>query len=621
MTLRTILLVLVTNLPLFGVASQAETDSAKLENPVNVAWLQQHLRKSTPRLVLTAQLEDRLRHKLTTDSVVKNMYRAVKLNARQILTQPLLERTMTGRRLLFISREMLYRMNILGMVYRLERDPAVLTRIEEELTAVCHFPDWNPSHYLDVAEMALAVSLAIDWAGTDLPDSTVQLAKSALIEKGIQPSYEGNNWWVRANNNWNQVCNGGLIAASIVIADDHPELAARTLSRALDGIPKALDAYGPDGVYPEGSTYWDYGTGFSVVTNSMLQSAFGTDFGLGHYPAFMESADFRLLSIAPSGGFYNFADCGDRRDANGDLILAWFAARTGNPIYFETERFLRDPREMKKLSRHAGTGLVWLAEFEPQQKTALPLSWKGKGPNPVIFFRSDPGQSHAGYYLGAKGGRATQNHGNMDAGSFVFELDGVRWVVDPGNQGYNALEKTGFDLWNSCQECQRWTLLTKNNFGHSTLTVNDQLHVAKGYASLRFFDGGSQPEALFDLSPVFGDLLDRAERRFHKENDSSILIEDKLEINESTQWVTWQLMTTSEVRIDQHGALLEQDGKRLRVENLSHPDLRFSVVSLDPPPLELDRRIPGLKRLELRLPAAELAGEHGVIRVRLSRAN
>ena len=51
-----------------------------------------------------------------------------------------------GRRLLAISREMLYRMNVLGMVYRIDRDKTVLQRIDEELRAVCNFQDWNPSH-------------------------------------------------------------------------------------------------------------------------------------------------------------------------------------------------------------------------------------------------------------------------------------------------------------------------------------------------------------------------------------------------------------------------------------------------------------------------------------------
>lgn len=603
-----------------GGTRTGAADTVALENPVTVQYLQEHLRTSSPRLVLTPELESRLKRKLESDSVVRNVYRAIRLNAGKILTEPLLERVMTGRRLLSVSREMLYRMNILGMVYRVENDPAVLTRIGEELTAVCSFSDWNPSHYLDVAEMSMAVALAVDWAGKGLPDSTVALAKSALIEKGIRPSYNnrGNTWWINGDNNWNQVCNGGMIAASIVIAEEDPELAARTISRALDGIPHALEAYGPDGIYPEGSTYWSYGTGFSVLTASILESAFGTDFGLSAYPAFMESADFRLLSMAPSGKYYNFSDCGDTRSKNGDLVLAWFAAKTGNEIYFEKERFLMDAEDMGELSRHAGAGLVWLAAFEESVETRLPLAWKGDGPNPVVFFRcgeQDPGN----YYFGAKGGRGTNNHGNMDAGSFVFELDGVRWVIDPGNQSYNELEKTGFDLWGNCQECERWTLLTKNNFGHSTLTVNGGLHAVDGYAGITGFSDGKQPEATIDLTAAFGGNLERATRRFVKVDDQSLLIEDSIQTNDSTRLVTWQLITTADVELTKRGALLGQDGKQLKLENLSHPDIPLEVVSLDPPPLELDRRIAGLKRIELRLPAGVFDGGKGVIRIRLSR--
>src|SRR5690606_15591122 len=69
--------------------------------------------------------------------------------------------------------------------------------------------------------------------------------------KGILPSYEGQMGWINGTNNWNQVCNGGMIAAAIMIADRDPELAAKTISRALEGMPQALAEYGPDGVYPE----------------------------------------------------------------------------------------------------------------------------------------------------------------------------------------------------------------------------------------------------------------------------------------------------------------------------------------------------------------------------------
>jgi len=589
----------------------------KLENPITVQYLKKHLRKNSPRLILTPSVETNLKRKIKTDPVVQNVYKAIQLNAQEIQEKPLLERNVVGRRLLATSREMLYRMNVLGLVYRMEKDPAVLKRIKDELTAVSNFQDWNPSHYLDVAEMSMAVALGIDWAGNDLPKSTVELAKNALIQKGINPSYSKENvFFVNHTNNWNQVCNGGMIAAAVAIADLDPELAAKTLSRSLDGLPHALKQYGPDGVYPEGSSYWSYGTTYSVLTSSLLESAFGTDFGIAKYPAFLKSADVQILSLAPSDGYFNFADCSDKRDENGDFTLAWFAAKTGNKNYFEKERFLRDPEKMGKLEGWAGAGLIWISQFKDKQDKQLPLAWKGEGDNPVFFFRS-PENNARQFYLGGKGGRGSVSHGNMDAGSFVFELDGVRWAIDPGNQNYNILEQAGFDLWSGCQECERWTLLTKNNFGHSTLTVNNAKHVVNGFAPIVDFNNGNRPEATVDMSKVLGKDIGTVTRRFIKENDHSLLLEDKFKFNENTQNMTWQLMTTADVEIVKGGAVLKQDGKQLKLENLSHPELGISIISLDPAPLKLDRQIGNLKRIEIRMPAYLFTKEEGELRVRL----
>lgn len=314
----------------------------KLENPITVEYLKKNLRKSQPRLVLNADTERNLKNRLKSDPVIQNMYAAIRLNAEKIQDEPFLERVVTGLRLLSVSREMLYRVNMLGIVYRIEKDSKVLQRINDEVVKVCNFSDWNPSHYLDVAEMSMAVAFALDWTAGKLPKTTIDLAQNALINKGIKPSWpeKGNNpWWAYGNNNWNQVCNGGMIAASIAIAEKDPELAAKTISRALDGLPHALAEYMPDGVYPEGSTYWSYGTSFSVTTAAILESAFGTDFGHFKYPGFKESAVFRVLSNAPSGMYYNYADCGDRRSNQGDIILAWFAAKTGNKVFYEKDLF------------------------------------------------------------------------------------------------------------------------------------------------------------------------------------------------------------------------------------------------------------------------------------------
>jgi len=602
----------------FIYGQQASAEIHQLENPFTTSYLKSHLRKSTPRIILTPAIEKELKVKLKSEPIVKNYYEALVFNSKTIFSKPLLTRQMEGRRLLSVSREMLYRMNILCMVYRNERNPELLKRIDDELKAVCQFSDWNPSHFLDVAEMSLAVAIALDWVGTDLPKATRDLAITSLIEKGIKPSYnEKDNSWINNNNNWNQVCNGGMIAASVAIAEKDPDLAAKTIQRSIQGIPNALKEYGPDGVYPEGATYWKYGTSFSAITSSLLTSAFGKDFGIANYPAFKESAVFRSLSEAPSGWFFNFADCGDKSDTNGDITLAWFANQASNSNFLEKKKFLIAPEAMGKLPRLAGAGLVWLSQIKEVNNMALPLSWKGEGSNPIVIFRSEENDA-AGFYLGAKGGKGTTNHGNMDAGSFVFELSGVRWSVDPGNQDYNALEITGFDLWSRCQTCERWSLLTKNNFGHSTITVNERLHVADGFAPLVNFKSGDNPEASFDLSNVYGNNIKTFMRRFVKEGRQALMIEDRFEISDSTRSITWQMMTTAEVEIIPGGAILHQDGQELKLDNLSFSNLMVSVISLDPPPLKLDRRIEGLKRIEIRIPAYILKENKGEIRVRLS---
>jgi len=590
----------------------------KLNNPVNAQYIKTKLSKTTPRLVLTPAIEKNLKTRLKTDPVVKNYFAAMKLNAKEIQTKPFLTRTLVGRRLLGTSREMLYRMSVLAMDYRIEKDPEVLKRINDEVTAVCNFTDWNPSHFLDVAEMSLAVAIAVDWAGSALPKATMELAKTSLIEKGIKPSFEkGNFGWVSGTNNWNQVCNGGMIAAAIAIADKDPELAAKTISRSLEGMPGALKQYAPDGVYPEGATYWDYGTSFSVTTSSLLESAFGTDFGIANYPAFLKSADFRLLCVAPSGWYFNFADCGDRTGRGGDIVLAWFAKQTSNPTYFEKEKFLQSPEALGKLSRLAGPGLVWLSQFEAKNQTTLPLVWKGDGSNPIVLFRGGK-EDPSGYYFGGKGGRGNLSHGNMDAGSFVFELNGVRWVIDPGVQDYNTLEQAGFDLWNQTQNSARWSLLTKGNQGHSTLTVDNAMFIVNGYAPLIDFKEGSNPEATVDMTQIFKGHLKNASRKFIKDTNHSITIEDQLVLEDSTKLLTWAIMTTAEVNPTSDGAILKQEGKQLNLKILSPGNVKISTIMMDPPPLKLDKRIENLKRVEIRIPAYLFTDGKGVIKVRLS---
>jgi len=429
-----------------------------------------------------------------------------------------------------------------------------------------------------------------------LPDSTIIIAKRAIIEKGLLPGIDTSsedNWWHDIENNWNQVCHGALVSGAITVFDQESELATKVINFATSRMPLALEEYAPDGVYPEGASYWGYGTSYSVLTASLLESALGTDLGISAFKGFKESAVFVLKAIAPSGKYFNFSDCGDEAKIHPYYLMTWFANSTGDCSMMNTEMLMQQSPE---LPRTCTPVLVWLSSFEEKNSSVIPQNWKGEGKNPVVVF-TDTND----YYFACKGGSASLPHANMDAGSFVFETNKIRWSVDPGNQNYNDLEKIGFDLWNKAQDSERWTLLTKNNFGHSTVIINNELQKVKGHSEILSYMDGDTATVSINLTPQFGVNADSVVRTFTKPNNYSLVIEDNIRTNDSTKSISWQMMTTSEVTVEEDGFLLEEKGKQLKIRVLSPSKVKLKVVSLDPPPLQIDKIIPNLKRIEIAI--------------------
>jgi len=598
------------------------------QDPVNASWIKKNLRKKTPRLFLTPAVEKKIKTDIKSDALFRNYYEDLVDEADEICTQPLLKRQKVGKRLLGVSREALRRITTLAFVYRMGQKQKYLDRLADEIETVSEFSDWDPSHFLDVAEMSMAVAVGVDWAGDALPDPIVKKARAAL-KKHVLISFDGKdyNWWIEAGHNWNQVCEGGINAAALVLADENPELAARTISRAIQKLPLVLAAYSPDGAYPEGPTYWDYGTSYNAMLLSMYKTALGTDFNLSKAPGFMESALYRMIVVGPSGESFNYSDAGyGSLDLSTRGNLAWFAQKTGNSLFFDHDKvndlLQKAGNEHKSLSRLAPIHLIWMSEFKDRDSESLPVYWKGEGHNPIAIFRAENDED-TGFYLGVKGGSASVNHGNMDVGSFIFELNGVRWSIDPGTQSYHELEEImGNNLWDESQNSQRWTLVTKNNRFHSTLTVNGERHNVKGFAPIESFNDAKSPQSVtLNLDEIFKGQLDHESRNFEKINDHTLRITDQLGLLDNTKKITWTMMTTANVTPVSNGAVLRQDGQKLNLSIKAPEDLQVSVISLDPPPLPYDKEIKGLKKIAINIPAYYLKGKNKEIIVELSSTN
>ena len=587
-------------------------------NPVSMEWIRDHIRSGSPRLILTTELESQVLEKLASGDPITTMgFQLLEQSAGAMLDKEPLSYEKQGRRLLGVSREAVRRITTLAMVYRFNKDQRYLDQLEREMKAVCSFVDWNPSHFLDVAEMATAVSLGLDWAGEFLSPDVLKLARTALVDKALKPGIAAseNNFWTKVDHNWNLVCNGGLALAALVVFEDEPEIASAILHQAVETIPLALKPYSPDGVYPEGASYWFYATTYLTVAISGFESALGTDFGFTDYPGLLESATFSMMMAGPSGDYYNYFDASLEgfQGLSHFGLLAWFSNRTGAGVDLGVceklfKEGLNNPQFTRE-SRFFGIDLLNLSMMDPGhgEQFDWPETWWGGGLEPIVVMRDMKNDQDA-FFMAAKGGMAGDNHGNMDAGSFIFELGGIRWSEDPGNQDYNSLEqKMGGGLWEMGQNAERWTLLTKNNSGHSTLTVNGENHLVDGRSPLIKSD--VRPHGVtytFDLSPLFGDKVQAAFRSFSREG-KSLIIRDEIIPSELTERVTWQMITRASVDVLDERLVLRKDGKELNLRLISDLPYKLNVVNLSPPPLSYDKDISDLKRIEFTFTREALA--------------
>ena len=558
------------------------------------------LRPEHPRLLATSADWTRLSARLAAEPDLAAYHAALLADAERLLTAKPSTYQKTGRRLLSVSRTLVQRVLLLAYAARTTDDDRYVRRAETEMLAATAFPDWNPSHFLDVGEATAALALGYDWLFERLTPDARATIRAALVKHGLQPGLAviaTGKGWPKAKNNWNQVCLGGLTLGALALADDEPELAAQLLAATRANIVHGLAPYAPDGVYPEGPSYWAYGTSYQVLLNAALESALGTDWNLAAVPGFLASAGAYLQTTAPSGRAFNFADGGET--VGFEPAVFWFARKLSNPglLRFERDRLATSPNLGVAIrgNRFAPLAALWW----PPAGTAdaaptLPILWTGQGENPITVARSSWTDPRA-FYLALKGGAAELNHAHMDAGSFVLEADGVRWAIDLGAQSYESLESKGVDLWNRRQNSHRWAVYRLNNFSHNTLTIDRLLHRVDGHAKLRGFNAATpDTPATVDLTPVFAGQANHVERHFEILPGHQTLITDHLRGLAPGVSVRWQMATRADVSLDGNRATLTQEGRTFTITALAPDAVSLQVEPAAPPANDFNVKNPGV---------------------------
>jgi len=545
------------------------------------------LRASHPRLIALDQDIARLRELVRRSPQARRIYEALVEEANRIRTAAPVEHVLIGPRLLAQSRRCLDRIYTLALLYRMDGKREYLERALRELRAAADFPDWNPSHFLDTAEMTHAFAIGYDWLYPALGDEDRRWIRQAILEKGIRqaiPLYEQQRGWVINRFNWNQVCNGGIGLGALAIAEEEPELCRRVLAWAVESLPRALASYAPDGGWPEGPGYWHYATRYTVYFLAGLETALGHDFSLSARPGFREAGRFRVYFSSPANKTFNYGDGSDV--LGGAAEMFWLARKFNEPVYaWHQQRRLEDSKV-----RPEPFDLVWYQEeARSPQQAQWPLDALFRGVE-VAFMRSSWEDPDA-IFLGVKAGDLKVGHSQLDLGTFVLDAGGMRWALDLGADDYNLPGYFGKE---------RWNYYRNRTESHNTLLIDGENQDPKAEATIiahRF-----QPQlawVVMDLTKAYPGKLRRHWRGFALVERRHVLVQDELEAPQAVE-ALWGMVTDAEVRIEGARAELHKPGRRLSMRILSPDGAVFDVVSATPPPPQNPNR--GVRKLVARLP-------------------
>jgi len=522
---------------------------------------------SHPRLLFSESEEIKIKELRANDELVGDLFELLREKADLLLSEPLIEYSLRDvnytQDILMISREHVYRIFTLSLAYRLLGDQKYGRKAEENLVNVCNYPNWNPRHYLDVAEMTTAVAVGYDWLHDFLSEETKALIVKSIKEKALVHAvreYETGDMssWAKRETNWNVVCNTGMILGALAIAEEDPKLTESVISSGAGFVPNCLNHYAPDGVCYEGPGYWNYTNVYLTLLLKSLNDNLQHDFGISDLPGVKNSVTYYIESVSPGGRVFNFANSGG-------------TSPSASPVFFYFSKTFDQPgaavfyKEMlKNIVKNPGSAPKWHFFLSiPWYDSAVVTSME-KSPklqvfdnlyNPILVFKGD-NISENPVYLAAKGGAPDKAHQQLDVGTFVIETNGVRWTDDLGSDKYSL---PGF--WDYKPDGQRWHYFRNTNFSHNTLSIDGKLQHSAGTGKiLKSNTQAEKPFCVIDMTTAYANQASSVHRGFRLLDNDIMLIQDEVTLDPAASAVEWSVISPSEISIKGNTAIMKKDG-------------------------------------------------------------
>ncbi len=527
---------------------------------------------------------DVIREKTDADVMTRKWYANLKSSADSALrTSPTAYKINSRGNVLESARSARNRIMALAFVYKITEDSKYLDRAYEEMLIYGEWPDWSGFvSTLVTAEILQGYAYCYDWLHDDL---TAEQRQSIIdiVHKHALPDFiyglEGqhsNTSFTKTSINWNPVCNATLIAWALAAADETPLVSEYLLEKAPPFIRNALPPYAPQGGYPEGVSYWDYGTTFLIFATDFLENAFVDGFELPENyiywkaPGIADTPDFGIYYDGPAGRF-NYGDCS--KGHTNSVIMYWAANRFNKPHYAWWQN-----------NRQTGTGsylggydavaaLCWYdADNAYNVPGAFALDKFYTSDNSVNggAMRSSWDESTA-LFGAIQGGNNKANHQHLSLGTYVIDFMGKRFVR----------QLDGYDYALKVPKAQTYY---KRDESSNCLVINPSATASQNSnAVARTIKSGTSDNTAFivlDTTETYAAYKSAKRGMMMTDDRSRIIVQDEVVANAPSEFY-WFANTDASIAIAKDGksALLTIDDARMLARIIEGPsEAKFEIM-------------------------------------------
>ena len=466
---------------------------------------------------------------------------------------------------------------------------------------------WGPGHFLNCSGAAGFLAITYDWLVDAWREMGLDtgIVKKGIYTHGIHHGYnsvvhdscdfpspmQGTGWRFKCKpDNWNSVCNAGMVIASLCLLGDGPDdvitpelyektkimIGASLSSMTQDGL--VYKQYAPDGSYVESNSYWDYGTSHLVRTMGALYRALGTDLGMHNGCGIDKTCYYALNSESADYVGWNYHD--GSLSQQGSALFSVLATINGDNTLFSLRQ-----EHVKRGKRVQTEDMIFGARVSgitPPALDEIALDYAMTG---IDAFTVRDGWTPGSLFAGMIGGENPSggSHNQIDSGAFVYHNYGKMWFTDMGSDNYNVpANKDGHGYFSN------YGLYRRNAEGNNTLALKalpyGQLCCGRGVMT-EYKSSKNASYCIIDNVSVYGnDLVSEARRGMLLTNNrKSLVIKDEV-VFENPQTAYWighyeSDKITAELSNDGKTCVMtHNDGTKLEV-NLACDGAKFEIMN------------------------------------------